>query len=127
MDSVAHLLLYKHVILHPALEYFGSLATILSDPSRVSLFIEVGVRYLLDIHEDVIYWLVAIVDDACVVIEMQTTYRAPVYALLLIELEVEIAVAEDVVFVVYHFYFSLLKIFAIYVFFIRHHFLIIQI
>ena len=54
---VPHLLLSKHVVLQAALEKFGCFATFIAYPPRISLLVQVGVRELLNVQQDVIGWL----------------------------------------------------------------------
>jgi len=109
-ELFAHLLLHEKVILHAALEHLGNLATLLADPARIALFVQICVGYLVDVEQNVIGRLVGAVNHARLLIEVQASNRAPINVLLLVPLEVEVAVAEDVILVIDHFDLAIFKL-----------------
>ena len=86
---LSHLLLHEHVVLHAALEYFGSFTALITDPSCIALFIEVRVRNLLNIQKYVVGRLVRVVKNTCYIIKVKTADVSPVNALLFVKLEIE--------------------------------------
>lgn len=110
VDAFPHLLLHEHVVLHATLEHLRGLASILTDPARVALFIQVHERHLVYVEQYVVHWLVRIVNYSCLLVEVERADAAPIDALLLVELEIEVAVAEDVVLFVNHFDFAFFNV-----------------
>lgn len=70
-NPIPHLLLHEHVVLDAALEHLCSLAAFFSNPASIALFIQVGKCHLVDVQQDVIHRLKRVVDDSCLLIEVQ--------------------------------------------------------
>jgi hypothetical protein len=102
-ELFTHLLLHEHVILHATLEHLGNLATLVTDPTRIALFVQISVGNRVDVKQDVVCRLIRAVNHARLLIKVQASNRPPINVLLLVPLEVEVAVAEDVILVVDHF------------------------
>ena len=65
---------------------------------------------MLNIQKYVVGRLVRVVKNTCFIIKVKTADVSPVNVLLFVKLEIEVAVAKDVVFIIDYFDFTFLKV-----------------
>ena len=56
-DSLTHLFLHEHVVLHATLQDFLDLSTLVGNPASISLLIQIGIGHLIHVHQNISRWL----------------------------------------------------------------------